>query len=122
MKTIGEMIRTARDAKLLTLRALAAKLGMSVGFLCDLEHDRRQLPAGRLADLARELDLPVSDLEAASGRLASDVTEYIRENPTLAALLRELMQQELGERELSLVLDYARQLPRETGPKRKVSR
>ena len=42
---IGRELRTIREASGLSLRALAARIGLSAPFLCDVEHGRRRLSA-----------------------------------------------------------------------------
>lgn len=54
---VGIVIREARESLPLTQAALAAKLRISQGALCDWEKGRRSPAIAELPDVARALDL-----------------------------------------------------------------
>ena len=65
-KTLGTVLREAREAKSLTLRALANKVGVSAPFWSDVEHGRRY-PSDLLV-VATVLGIDVAVLKAADER------------------------------------------------------
>src|SRR5260370_33454329 len=63
VKTLGQRIRELREAKDLSLREFAKKLGgLSAAFLSDVELGRRHPSDKVLADMARALGTRVDDL------------------------------------------------------------
>lgn len=86
--TLGEQIRAGRDAKKMTLRALARAIGVSAPFMSDVEHGRRPLTEERMRQVAAALDIDVVLLEAANG-YTRDLADWIRDDHELVALLRE---------------------------------
>lgn len=82
--TFGAAIRWAREKKGVTLRAFAAKMGVSAPFLSDVEHNRRH-PLN-VEGFANELGLDVDDLRLL--RLDDDAATWMRQHPELAELLR----------------------------------
>ena len=61
---VGGNVRRLRVEAGLTQEALALESGLSRNQLIELEHGRRGVLFERLDDLARALDVPVSDLFA----------------------------------------------------------
>lgn len=53
MMRVGDEVRRLREAKGITLRALADKVGLSAPFLSDVEHGRRRL--SHVDDVAKTL-------------------------------------------------------------------
>jgi transcriptional regulator with XRE-family HTH domain len=72
VKTLGEIIREAREAKGLTLRALARALGVSAPFLSDIEHDRRRPDRRRLKAFSEALGIDLPSLEKADPRTTDE--------------------------------------------------
>lgn len=60
--TLGARVRELRVDRGLTLAVLAARAGISVSYLNDIEHDRTVPTLGRLRDVASGLELSVRDL------------------------------------------------------------
>jgi len=85
------MIKKARQAKGLTLRAMAAELGLSVAFIFDLENGRRAIPERRLAQLACVLDLDPDELAHHAGVIPPDIREWLK-GPKAVRLVRALME------------------------------
>jgi transcriptional regulator with XRE-family HTH domain len=71
-KTVGTIIREAREAKQLTLRELARQLDVSAAFWSDVEHDRRGSKShwDKLVEL-----LGVSYLDLEFARLRAGIQE-----------------------------------------------
>ncbi len=90
--SLGRLVADARRARGLSLRELGARLtaggrrprGVSAQFLNDLEHDRRRPSPPLAEEIAAVLGLSPAWLEAAAGRGASAVVDYLRERPEAA--------------------------------------
>jgi transcriptional regulator with XRE-family HTH domain len=94
MKSFGEMLREERISRKITLRKLSEYVGKSIGYLSDIEQDRKgppdletvrkieeffEIDNGKLIALASKL----------RRRVPKNVTQGIRMNPKLSeALLR----------------------------------
>lgn len=85
VKTFGAAIRWAREKRGMTMRQFAAKMGVSVPFVSDVEHNRRH-PLN-VAGWAAELGVSVDELRLK--KIYDDVSEWVRNNPALAELLRQ---------------------------------
>jgi transcriptional regulator with XRE-family HTH domain len=92
-RTLGEAIRTLREARKLTLRALALKVGVSAPFLSDLEHDRRK--TDQLDGFADALGVPVEELRKLDVRITPEFKDWLLEQPALVAFLKDI--QKSGE-------------------------
>ena len=88
VKTLAEAIRLLREMQGLTLRGLAAKVGVTAPFLSDLEHGRRQ--TNQLEAFAEALDVPVEDLRKLDARVGPELKDWLAANPQLVALLRDM--------------------------------
>jgi len=86
--TLGEAIRSLREAQGMTLRGLAEKVGVTPPFLSDLEHDRRK--TDRLEKFAEVLGASVEDLRRLDTRVTSDLKDWLGANPDLLDVLRTL--------------------------------
>ena len=88
VKTFGEAVRYLREAKGLSLRALAKQIGVSAPFLSDVEHDRRMTK--RIDVFARELGVDRSVLDAYDPRGPIDLVRWMDGDVDLIELLREM--------------------------------
>lgn len=61
MSDLGHRVRDARIARGQSLRKVAAKVGISVGYLCDIEHGRREPSWDVRAALCRVLGMDVAE-------------------------------------------------------------
>ncbi len=59
---LGRRVRGLRDQRSLSQRALAGQAGLSLRFLSEVEAGHANISIGRLADLARALEVPLSSL------------------------------------------------------------
>jgi HTH-type transcriptional regulator, competence development regulator len=81
-KSFGALVRREREAKKIGLREMAKKIGVSPTYLSKVERDEFPPPAEdkvrRIADIiGRDAD----ELLALAGRVASDLTDIIRQRP-----------------------------------------
>jgi transcriptional regulator with XRE-family HTH domain len=88
VKTLGDAVRFLRERKGISLRQLAAQVGVSAPFLSDLERNRRSTE--KLQELATVLEIDVGVLQGFDGRMTSDLKEWIAANPGMIAVLREM--------------------------------
>jgi len=89
-ETVGVAIRELREAKGITLRGLARKLGVSPPYLSDVEHDRRSF--SRWDDLAKILKVGKKKINRirALPRIQK-VQQWIKDNPEFRSLLRDIV-------------------------------
>jgi transcriptional regulator with XRE-family HTH domain len=81
MNDFGEYLRKLREAQKLSLREMAAKTGVSVSYITQIENGRRKAPGPEvLKRLAPAYNVPVRDLLKAAGYL-DDIKEI---RPTLS--------------------------------------
>lgn len=85
--TFGEMIRTARIAKGLSMRGLANTLEVSATFVHDVERDRAVLSDEKAARVAELLGIEFEALQDARG-LTRELSRWLHENPAVVRLLR----------------------------------
>jgi transcriptional regulator with XRE-family HTH domain len=86
----GEFVRRKREAKEIGLREMAKMIGVSPTYLSKIERDEFPPPAeDKVRNIAGVLGLDADELLALAGRVASDLTDIIRDRPReMADLLR----------------------------------
>ena len=78
----GAFIRREREGREIGLREMAKKIGVSPTYLSKIERDEFTPPAeDKVRAIAGVLGLDADELLALAGRVASDLTEIIRERP-----------------------------------------
>src|SRR6516225_1359105 len=89
-KSFGALVRREREAKEIGLREMAKKIGVSPTYLSKVERDEFPPPAeDKVRKIAEIIGRDADELLALAGRVASDLTDIIRQRPReLAALLR----------------------------------
>ena len=105
--SFGEFLTRLREAKDVTLRELARKIGVSAPFLSDVEKKRRApLTAERLEKVAIALGLSEAEkteMYDLAGKqrntIAPDLPEYIMEREYVSAALRTARDLDAGEAE-----------------------
>jgi transcriptional regulator with XRE-family HTH domain len=81
-KSFGSLVRREREAKEIGLREMAKKIGVSPTYLSKVERDEFPPPAeDKVRKIAGVLGLDADELLALAGRVASDLTDIIRERP-----------------------------------------
>jgi transcriptional regulator with XRE-family HTH domain len=86
----GATIRELREEKRIGLRQFARMIGVSATYLSKIERSEMPPPAeDRVKEIARLLDQDPDELLALAGKVASDLTEIIRNRPReMASFLR----------------------------------
>jgi transcriptional regulator with XRE-family HTH domain len=78
----GEFVRRERLAKEIGLREMAKMIGVSPTYLSKVERDEFPPPAeDKVRKIARIIGQDPDELLALAGRVASDLTDIIRERP-----------------------------------------
>jgi transcriptional regulator with XRE-family HTH domain len=107
-KKFGEVIRSKREAKGISLREMAKKLNLSPTYLSKVERDEIPPPAvERIVALAQFLGLPSDELFALADRVPDDLLPIIKGKPTTVPELLRLIDRLTDEqvRELSKEID-----------------
>jgi transcriptional regulator with XRE-family HTH domain len=100
--SLGRRIRELREAKDLSLRVLAKKIGVSAAFLSDVELERRYPSEDKLVLLAAELGAPLEELRRFDTRVpVKALQEASRRNPAVGAALRSILKSGISFDELS---------------------
>jgi transcriptional regulator with XRE-family HTH domain len=82
----GAFIRREREAKEIGLREMAKKIGVSPTYLSKVERDEFSPPTeDRVKAIAKIIGQDADDLLGMAGRVASDLTDIIRERPRVMA-------------------------------------
>ena len=100
MISFGERIKTARLAKKLSQRALAAKVDLNFTYLSKIENGDNPPPSDeKIYLLAEHLDLDPDELFAAARRLPTDLAKhgFSAKVPKVMRLSKELNDSELDE-------------------------
>ncbi len=86
----GAYVRQERESREIGLREMAKKIGVSPTYISKVERDEFPPPAeDKVRKIAEIFGIDVDELLALAGKVSSDLSEIIRENPReLAALLR----------------------------------
>ena len=89
--TFGAFISTRHKEAKLNLRDTAKHLGISNGYLCDIEQGRRPAPEGAFVErISSFLELDKQEHLAADSRqtVPADLPDYIRQHDIVRAALR----------------------------------
>jgi transcriptional regulator with XRE-family HTH domain len=89
-KSFGALVRRERQAKEIGLREMAKKIGVSPTYLSKIERGEFDPPAeDKVRKIAEIIGRDPDELLALAGRVASDLTDIIRQRPReLADFLR----------------------------------
>ena len=113
-QTFGAFVRQKRMEQGLSLRRLAARLGLSPVYMSNIETDRKPAPTQEYLDkLAEELHLSKADRElfldlaAASQKMKvpADLPEYIMERDIVRAALRTAKEVDATDEEWQEFID-----------------
>ena len=107
MRTLGERIRELREAKDLSLREFAKKLGgLSAAFLSDVELGRRHPSDAKLAGMARVLDTTVDELKQYDSRPpVEEMKRLSSKDPAFGFAFRKLVDKDVSPQDLMKFLD-----------------
>jgi HTH-type transcriptional regulator, competence development regulator len=81
-KSFGALVRQEREAKEIGLREMAKKIGVSPTYLSKIERGDFDPPAeDKVRKIAEIIGRDPDELLALAGRVASDLTDIIRQQP-----------------------------------------
>jgi transcriptional regulator with XRE-family HTH domain len=81
-RSFGALVRREREAKKIGLREMAKKIGVSPTYLSKVERDEFPPPAeDKVRKISALLGRDADELLALAGRVASDLTDIIRQRP-----------------------------------------
>jgi HTH-type transcriptional regulator, competence development regulator len=81
-KTFGALVRHEREAREIGLREMAKMIGVSPTYLSKIERDEFDPPAEeKVRKIAEIIGRDPDELLALAGRVASDLTDIIRQRP-----------------------------------------
>src|SRR5215471_3735168 len=108
-ESFGALVRREREAKQIGLREMAKKIGVSPTYLSKIERGDFAPPAeDRVRKIAVIIGRDADELLALAGRVASDLTEIIRQRPReMADFLRAA--KELPAGDIARLVRQARQ-------------
>ena len=101
VRTLGAAVRYLRLARGMTLRAVAKAAGISAPFLSDIEHNRRGV-SDKFGKLAAVLGTTNAELDRF--RLTADIAEWIKSEPEVLELLRNIKRSARDPGEINRIL------------------
>jgi len=85
----GTLIRRLREEKGVSMRELAKSIGVTYGYIGNIERGEESAREDRIQSLAAALDYDPDELLAVAGKIAPDIVKIYLSNPKkIAALLR----------------------------------
>jgi transcriptional regulator with XRE-family HTH domain len=87
-RLLGEVLRSARMQRGMTLRDLSAEARVSLGYISEIERGQKEASSELLASLCQAMDLPLSDVlrEVADAVAVEELAlEVVRTTPITAA-------------------------------------
>ena len=109
--SLGAVLYAARQARRLTLRQVAASVGVTFAYIADLERDRRTPSEATAAALSACLGVDVDQIMAHTGRLRESVAAYLRQQPEAGRLLGRIAERQLSGPRLEQLLAEVDRLP-----------
>jgi transcriptional regulator with XRE-family HTH domain len=101
----GDLLRSLREQKGVALKELAAKVGMSAPYLCNIERGNFPPPSEeKLCSIAHELGQDSDELLAKAGKVRSDLPKIIERHPRQYAVLLRSMRN-LDESDFRVLFD-----------------
>jgi transcriptional regulator with XRE-family HTH domain len=110
MTKLGTFLRSRREAKGLSTRALANLLGVSWGYISDIEHDRRIPSEAVLARFSKALGVDGRELRILSGRLTNVAERYLKSQPELLRLVHLTAEAGLSGKDLGKLMKAVKRL------------
>lgn len=113
MESFGEALRKARIANKVTLREIAEHIGKSIGYLSDVEHNRKSPPkleiVGEIEDFLGIEDGKLLRLAKEFRKTPKAMTQKIRMKPRLSAILLRA-DQDLSDEEFEELLVHLEEI------------
>ena len=85
-RLLGDVLRSARMQRGMTLRELSAEARVSLGYISEIERGQKEASSELLASLCEAMDLPLSDvLRDVADAVAVEELALVRSTPITAA-------------------------------------
>ena len=108
-QTLGEQIRTLREARHLSYRTFASQTNLSTGFLSDLELGRRYPSKKTLSAIATTLQTDFDELMNYHPRpVIEALTKRLYQDPKMIFALRRILEENISADELIALCDQKR--------------
>ena len=105
----GKILKEKRMNTGLSLRELAGRIGISPGYLSDLENEKVAPPSEKLImDMAGILGIEKDELLKAAAKVDPEVAEYVAHEPRAADFLRMAKEQEFKNGDWERLRELAR--------------
>ncbi len=96
MKTLGQRIRELREKQDISLRAFALKMDITAAHQSDIELGRRYPSDALLEKFAKELDVPLKELQQFDNRVpVDDIKRIIQADPAFGFALRTVVDKDV---------------------------
>ena len=111
---LGQFISEQKNKNSLQSKELAKKLGISMGYLSQIEHGKRLCPDISLIKKMIEIfDLNTDEIyilydlyEEVTGNLSQDIKEYIQSNVIIKKVLRYAKEISASEKDWERIIDF----------------
>jgi transcriptional regulator with XRE-family HTH domain len=90
---IGDVLRDFRQQKGATLRQIASRANVALGYLSEVERGQKEASSEILASIAEALDIPLSDIMHEVGNRLAVFEQIVPRSPVPDTLPVELMAQ-----------------------------
>jgi transcriptional regulator with XRE-family HTH domain len=94
---MGPFIRQQREARGLSLRALAGLLSISAAHQSDIEHGRRRPSPELMRRIAETLKVDLQELKVRDARMGEELKQWMEENPSVVHLLHQVRDRDAAE-------------------------
>ena len=105
IENFGQYLRKARTAYGISARQLGKISNTSQGAISDIERGRRLPGEKMLTKLSRALELDFAEIHARTGRIPSDISDYLQLHPTAGTLLQRLVKYNFSDRSLVFIIN-----------------
>ena len=111
---LGQFISEQKNKNSLQSKELAKKLGISMGYLSQIEHGKRLCPDISLIKKMIEIfDLNTDEIyilydlyEEVTGNISQDIKEYIQSNVIIKKVLRYAKEISASEKDWERIIDF----------------
>jgi transcriptional regulator with XRE-family HTH domain len=118
MDIFGETIRNLRNAQKLSLRVVAARVGISPAYLSRIEHGKEGPPSPEvILELCKSLNAEPDALFPLTSKADPNIVAFLNEQPQILRLIRYLKLGKFTEAQIKEIIRFAEQLKLEAPSK-----
>lgn len=118
-RSLGGIVRRARERERMTLRMLAEHLRVTHPYLSDIERNRRNPSEVVLARISARLHLDFDLLMQLAGRVGANAERYIQSSLLAGVVFRRIAEYEFNDAQLVKILDFVEDLNNEVEANRR---